>query len=339
MKLQIVLAACWTLLIGSSIVPSRVLAQNEILYAALHDENNLALVDVVQGKIIQRIQVGRDPDMIVLNADNTRLYVSNTGEITVSIVSLAGRNVTQVLRLPVNRRGIYAGPMTRTPDGSKIYVAERGENNEDLRIYVIDGMKELIVAQFEAGKNINSLSVSSDGRKLFVVNKGEGISVFDMETNQKIGSVEPLKGIAGDVTFCTCSPTGAYAYASYGPKNKVQIINTDTYKTEGEISMPKYKTGNQKDITFSPDGKYAYIITSKTNLKEVDGINVIETAKKEVVKIFNAGVVNRGMTCTADSKIFYCAADLLKWYKMLTLEHLQSISLRTTINGIAVVKQ
>ena len=312
-------------------------AQKQIVYAALHSENNVAVIDPEAGKIVQRIQVGREPDVVLLNSDNSRLYVSNTGDITVSIVSIAENRVAQVLRLPVNRRNIYAGTMARTPDGMKIFVAERAENNEDLRIYVIDTKKENIVAQFDAGKNINSLSVSHDGRKLFVVNKGTGIVVFDVETYKKVADVAPMKAAVENLFYCACSPTGPKAYVSYGPANKLQVVNTDTYKTEGEIPMPKYKTGQQRDIAFSPDGKYAFVINWKVDLKEVDGLNVVDVAKNEVVKIFNSGVVSRGMVMAPDNKTFYCAADLLKWYNMLTLEHIRSISLQTALAGIAVI--
>ena len=312
-------------------------AQKHTVYAVMHDENNLGIVDPASGKLIQRIQVGRDPDMILANADNSRLYVSNTGEITVSIVSVADAKVVQSLRLPVNRRNIYAGPMTRTPDGSKIFVAERGENNEELRIYEIDTKKELIVAQFEAGKNITDMAVSHDGSKLFVLNRGEGIRVFDQATHAHIGSVEILPGLATDLAGLACSPTETKGYLSFGTKNRIEAFSTDTYKLLKDMPVPKYHTGNQGGIVFSRDGKWAYVVNRKVSLKEVDGINVIDTQKDEIMKLFNSGVVPRGIMSAPSGDLCYIAAEELKWYDMSTLEHLRSISLRTSIYGILVV--
>ncbi len=314
-------------------------AQKAIVYAALFDEHNLAIVDPDAGRIIQRIQVGRGPDNVICTKGKSRLYISNTGEITVSIVSIPEKRVAQVLRLPVNRRNIYAGPMTMTPDGSQIFVAERAENNEELRIYVIDTKKENIVAQFDCGKNVNALSVSHDGRKLFVVNKSEGIQVFDVETRERIGMVELLKGAAQDLHFIACSPSEAKACITYGPQNKVQIISTETYKTESVVQVPKFKTGAQKDIFFSPNGAYAFIINHKVDLKEVDGINVLDMTKKEFIKIFNSGVVHRGQATTENGSVYYVAGPDLKWYNLLTLEHLKTVSLRTRIYGIAVIAE
>ncbi len=316
------------------------LAQTDLVYAALYEENNLGVVDPAQNKLIRRIQVGRNPDMVALNADNTKLYVSNTGEVTVSIVDLAESRVSQVLRLPVNRRNIWAGVLCRSHDGLRVYVAERSENNEELRVYVIDTQKELIIGQFDAGKNISAVSVSHDGKKIFVANKGEGVTAYDVETYAKLGSVTPIKGLAAKVTGMACNPTTARAYITYGDANRLQVVSTDDYKTVAEIPTPKYKTGTQKDVVMSHDGKYAFVINHKVDLqKEVDGINVLETSKNEYIKLFNSGVCDRGISVTSDGKTAYIAADMLKWYNLETLEHIRSISLRTVIHGIAVVRK
>ena len=312
-------------------------AQKHTVFAVLHDENNLGIVDPTSGKLVQRIQVGRDPDMIALNGDNTRLYVSNTGEISVSIVSIPDAKVVQSLRLPVNRRNIYAGPLTRLPDGSKIFVAERGENNEELRVYVIDTKKELIVSQFDAGKNVAALAVSHDGSRLFVLNKGEGVRVFDTQTLAQLGTVELLAGLAADVAGLACSPTEAKGYLSFGNKNRIEAFNTETYKSVKDIPVPKYNTGTQGDIVCSANGKWAYVVNRKVTLKEVDGVNVIDTQKDEIVKLFNSGVIHRGIMSAPSGDLCYIAAEELKWYNMSTLEHLRSISLRTPIYGIVVL--
>ncbi len=309
-----------------------------LVYAALPDEGNLAIVDPYAGKIIQRIQIGRVPDYVALNDDATKLYVSNTGDVTVSLVNLAEARVSQVFRLPTNRRGVYSGVLVKSWDGQKIFVAEHAEDPEEpLRIYVIDTKREIIVAKFDAGKKISALAVSNDNKKIFVVNQGEGVGVFDAETYQNIGKVEPLQKNVATIFSIGSSPAAPKAIITYGPANKVQVINTDTYKTEATIEMPKYKTGEQRDVFFGPDGKNAFVVNHKVAFKdEYDGINVIDLAKNEVIKIFNAGIVNRGMACTPDGKIFYCAALDLKWYNVPTLEHLRSISLRTKLAGIAI---
>jgi DNA-binding beta-propeller fold protein YncE len=322
----------------SLLLPKTAHSQRQLVYCALYDENNIGIVDPVAGKLVQRIQVGRNPDQVLLNSDRSKLYVSNTGEFTVSIVSIAENKVSQVLRLPVNRRNIYSGVMARTPDGMKIFVAERAEGDEDLRIYVVDTQKELIIGQFDAGKHIVSVAVSNDGKKLFVVNKGESIRVFDTDTYQATGTVELVKGCEADLTAIGTSPIAPKACVSYGKMNKAQLFNTDNLKTESVLDMPKYKTGIQGDVNFNPDGKYAFIFNSKTTLKEVDGVNVLDVAKNEFIKIFNSGVVDRGIATADDNNICYIAAqDLLKWYALSRLEHLKSISLRTQIHGIAVV--
>ncbi len=315
-------------------------AQKPYVYAALTDEGNIAIVDPGSSRLMQRIQVGRDPLDVVLNADKTRLYVSNTGDITVSIVDLAEGVVAQVLRLPVNRRGINAGVMIRNWEGTRIYVAERSDDpTRDLRVYVIDTQKENIIGQFDAGKNISAMAVSNDGVRLFVVNKGEGIRVYNTADYQPAGSVKLLPGHEASVWGIACSPTASQGYVSYGSANKIQVINTANSQQTGIIEVPKYHTGIQKRVVFSPDGKYAFVINHKDTFKEIDGINVIDASKNEIPKIFNSGVVLNGIAINHNNSIVYVASNDLKWYNLLTLEHIRSISLRTTIGGIVVVER
>ncbi len=315
-------------------------AQKPYVYAALTDEGNIAVVDPGSSRLVQRIQVGRDPLDVVLNADRSRLYVSNTGDITVSIVDLAEAREVQVLRLPVNRRGINAGVMIRNWEGTRVYVAERADDpSRDLRVYVIDTQKENVIAQFDAGKSISAMAMSDDGTKLFVVNKGEGIRVFGTEDNKQVGSVKLIPGNESTVWGIACSPTASLGYVTYGSANKIQVINTATNQQTGVIEVPKYHTGIQKRIVFSPDGKYAFVLNHKDTFKEIDGVNVIDASKNEITKIFNSGVVLHGIAVNHNNKVVYVASSDLKWYNMLTLEHIRSISLRTTIGGIVVVER
>jgi DNA-binding beta-propeller fold protein YncE len=313
-------------------------AQGYNVYAALYKENNLAIINPGMGKIIQRIQVGRNPDNIVFNADKTKLYVANTGEYSISIVDIATNLVEQVLRLPVNRRNIYTGTTAASPDASKLYVAERGDKPEPLRVYVIDMNLGKQVAQFNVGNNVNSMAVSSDGTKLFVVDKeSKAISVYSTDNYAVVGTVPLLKGLEAKALCIACSTIEQKAFISYGDENKIQIVNTADYKTLATIKMPKYKTGSQRDIIVGPKGKYAFIINDKSGYKDVDGILVLDIAKKEIIKIFNSGNVPRGMTVTDDGNTFYVASSMMKWYNLLTLEHLKSMSLQTEIRGIVLM--
>jgi YVTN family beta-propeller protein len=322
------------------LLPTRASAQKTYVYAALTDEGNIAKIDPAVNRLVQRIQVGREPVSVALNADKSRLYVANVGDITVSIVDLIEDRVAQVLRLPVNRRGIYTGALIRNWEGTRMYVAERSDvPDTDLRVYVIDTQRELVVGQFDAGKNITALAVTGDGTKLYVANAGNGISVFDTQNYERVTTIPAISGFAGTLTGVACSPTANLAYASYGPANKIQIIDTGNDQQSSILDMPKYHTGSQKDIVFAPDGRYAFVINHKNGFRDIEGINVIDAAKNEVIKIFNTGEVMKGIAINDNNNIAYIASRDLKWYSLVTLEHIRSISLRTALGGIAVVNR
>lgn len=306
------------------------------VYCALHDEGNLALVNPETGKILRRIQVGRNPDQILLSASGDKLYVANGGDITVSVVDLAKNAVVQSIRMPVKRRGLSTGAITLSPDGKMLFIAERANDELPCNVYMVETDKDMITGTITAGPKISSIAVSHDNARLFVVNEGVGISVFPTEDRAKQVAVEALSGIADRIYAVACSPVAPKAYVTYGPANKIQILNTSSLKTEGEIPMPKYHTGSQLDITFSHDGARAFVINKKVDLKDIDGINVVNVADNTVMKIFNAGDCNRGLCITGDNRSFFTGTSELKWYNLTTLEHIKSIALRTPIYGIAI---
>jgi YVTN family beta-propeller protein len=115
------------------------------------------------------IRVGSEPNKMVLSRDGSRLYVVNGDSDSVSGIDTAREKVVSTISL---RRPGYAytgaqpNSLDLSPDQKTLYVTLGGEN----AIAVIDLSQSRVVGRIPTAWYPNSVSVSKDGKKLYVVN-------------------------------------------------------------------------------------------------------------------------------------------------------------------------
>jgi YVTN family beta-propeller protein len=157
---------------------------------------SMAATDVVAfdaktGAIRKRIRVGVSPYELALAADGKRLFVSNWGEKTVSVVDVASEKVIKTI--PV---GFNPNDMLLTADG-RLFVACSNENT----VYVIDThtlevMQVISTALYPKapeGSTPNSLALDAKRKLLFVANADNNdVAVVDVKeraTSQVLGFI------------------------------------------------------------------------------------------------------------------------------------------------------
>ena len=64
--------------------------------------------------------VGLYPDGVAVTPDGTKVYVTNYGSNTVSVIDTATNTVTATVTVGTNPRGVAV-----SPDGKKVYVANQ----------------------------------------------------------------------------------------------------------------------------------------------------------------------------------------------------------------------
>ncbi|THD62151.1 alkaline phosphatase family protein [Phenylobacterium sp.] len=147
--------------------------------------------DARSGAIKRRVHVGVSPYELALAPDGKRLFVSNWGEKTVSVVDIASEKVIKTL--PV---GFNPNDMVLAADG-RLFVACSNENT----VYVIDTrtlevMQVISTALYPKapeGSTPNSLSLDAKRKLLFVANADNNdVAVVDIakrETSQVLGFI------------------------------------------------------------------------------------------------------------------------------------------------------
>jgi YVTN family beta-propeller protein len=115
------------------------------------------------------IKVGGEPNRMVLSADQLRLYVANGDLDEIEVIDTT-RDVVKS-RISVARPGYpYKGSspnsLALSPNGRRLYATLGGEN----AVAVIDVASERLLGRIPTGWYPSSVTVSADGKKLFVVN-------------------------------------------------------------------------------------------------------------------------------------------------------------------------
>lgn len=210
-------------------------------YVCLSIANNLAVVDLVSGTVLQQIRVGIAPWDVVLSPDGTTAYVSDwggrfpaAGDLTASsagtpvvvdergvgasgVVSLVNLGTgLETVQVPT---GLHPSDMELSSDGYTLYVANANSDT----VTVIDtqsaAVKETILVRpdssFPYGSAGNGLALSQDAKNLFLACGGNNaIALVELPSPQHTNSV--VQGFL---------PTDWYPGAVVTGGNELYLVN------------------------------------------------------------------------------------------------------------------
>ncbi|BCL39471.1 bifunctional YncE family protein/alkaline phosphatase family protein [Nostoc sp. MS1] len=137
-------------------------------YVTSQRDNEVLAVNINSGAIT-KIPVGDQPNKVLLSPDQNRLYVANGNSDSVSVIDTNSNKVVADISLsrPGDRyKGANSNSLALSPDGSQLYVTLGGEN----AIAVVNLRSGRVAGRIPTGWYPNSVSVSADGRNLYVVN-------------------------------------------------------------------------------------------------------------------------------------------------------------------------
>jgi len=219
--------------------------------------------------------------LLTFNCVAQTAYITNTGDITVSVINIATNNV--MATIPVG-----SGPfgVSVSPDGSKVYVA-----NFDGTVSVINTATNNVSATITVGTNPEGISVSPDGTKVYVANAGTNtVSVINITTNTVSATIPVGIGPTAFGNFISSYTTG-FASLIIEPENinlypnptsdKITISNNETSKEthvsiidiQGKLIMDnKFRNQNLLEFDVSGIAKGIYLVKVQTD-------NCVETKK------------------------------------------------------------
>lgn len=136
-----------------------------------------------------------------------------------------------------------------------------------------------------------SISVSPDGRTLYITNADNTVSVLHAATLQ----VQATIAVSDLPSFVAHSPDGSIVYVSCAD-GTVNVINSATLTVDASITVGS----NPQRIIFSPDGSKAYVANGTS-----DDVSVIDVLTSSVVATIAVGSHPNDLAISQDGSILF----------------------------------
>ncbi|MDQ6870768.1 MAG: SMP-30/gluconolactonase/LRE family protein [Gemmatimonadota bacterium] len=217
------------------------------LYTAENLGDSLAVIDLAQRRVVQRLGTERYPYGVAVAPDGT-VYTSAWGGWTVSIFSpRANGTLSENARV---RAGRHPSAIALNTSGSRLFVVSGSTD----KITVLDTRTRNVIATLNdaspagtgEGSTPNALALSADGTRLFVAEAdNNAVAVFDLAANTAGSS-----SATGNDALKGRVPAGWYPSAVAVDGNDILVVNG---KGRGTAPNPGQTQPDQRHVPHTPD--------------------------------------------------------------------------------------
>ncbi len=180
------------------------------------------------------ISVGTQPYGAGVNPTTNKIYVSNYGGNSVSVINGVTDTKIKDITVGTNPYGVGVNPNT-----NKIYVA----NFSDDKVTVINGATDTKIKDITVGTNPYGVGVNPNTNKIYVANQGSGtVSVINGTTDTVTGS--PIT-VSSQPVAVGVNTTTNKIYVTNGGSGHVSVINggTDAWIKDITVGTHPYDIG------------------------------------------------------------------------------------------------
>ena len=149
---------------------------NNIVYVSSERDREIDVVDMAAGTVTARIPVAGNPNRMVLNHAQTKLYITADNSDMLYVIDTASNAIIGQVRTTAPLGYIANGPtngaspnsVTLSPDESTAYVTNAAMN--DVAVIDVAGAAPVVTGLFPTGWEPTSVATSADGKTLYVIN-------------------------------------------------------------------------------------------------------------------------------------------------------------------------
>jgi len=184
--------------------------EGNLLFVINIDESKVLELDANTLKILKTYPTGKGPDGIGISANNTKLFVTNTGDGTISIIDIASKKTTEL------KTGGKPELVHPNHDNSLLFISNFLKN----KIHIVDSEKGEIIEEIENIQAPEEAVLSEDGNLLYVVS-------FELS---EVWVYDALNYEKKDIVYKTGSkpigvmPVGNKLYVSNYGDNTISVI-------------------------------------------------------------------------------------------------------------------
>ena len=249
---------------------------------------HIAVVNLATGEV-GRITHGKSSDALTLSTDEKTVYAFSLDGYSKEIDLVTGAQTDWKKHGKKHCGSNYA------PDGT-IWVSDMADGH----IYVYDPGSHKLVDSFPVSKSICGVNFSRDGKVAYISDMPGGfVSIVDVETKKVIGKIAHVGKF---LHRAEVNPAGTELWQSDGSElvggKAAGVGYTDGAAVPGSVAIVDLASGavkdriiiggNPHDVDFTPDGRYALVVTRQVPEREDSAIVVVDTHTKRVVNMYSA---------------------------------------------------
>jgi PQQ-dependent catabolism-associated beta-propeller protein len=224
--------------------------------------------------VVDKLDVGDDPEMFDISPDGRMLYASNEEDSAVTAYDLVARKKLFEVKVGGEPEGVKV-----SADGKTVYVASEVAS----MVHVIDVATRKIVRNIAVGKRPRRFLLTPT--QLWVSNElGASVSLIGLADNAVQGVIDfrPPGMRAEDVTpvGMALSGDGKTAYVGLGRANHVAVVDVASRQVRAYVLVGKRAWG----LALSRDGRRLYVANGMS-----DDLTIVDTAAMKAIKTVKAG--------------------------------------------------
>jgi YVTN family beta-propeller protein len=232
------------------------------------DSTVTALDTLVYKPVSDNVPAGSKPAGMVFSADGTRLYVANSGDGTVSVISVQPVAGTPTFSFTATGTVTVGGSpreLALSPDGRFLYVTvDNGTQNGQLAVLSLaDVPIPVLVDALTVGLAPRGVAVLPSGAMVFVANSADGtVSVVGRTKDNEHQLGQPITGV-GSATDVGVSGDGNVLLVTCPAANAVTAINV-VHPTAPRAQLVVGAAPQR--LVVLPSGAYAAVTSSDSNI-------------------------------------------------------------------------
>lgn len=246
--------------------------------------NSLMFVNPVSGQVETTVAVGNQPHELAVAPNGGKLYVSNVGENTVSVIDMKTRQHLRKISSPDFEfpHGIAFTPDSRTA----IITSERKR-----KILLVDTATDQVVRAVDTDQGGTHMAVmTASGRLVYVTNRESNtVSAYDLKSSKWERHIPVGKGGEG----LALSPDEKELWVGNRGEDTVTVVDL-----EKGIPAATLKSGRGPiRVAFTPDGRSVFVSNGTSR-----DITVYDRSSRTVTKTIPVGGSPAGLAASPDGR-------------------------------------
>jgi len=232
--------------------------------------DGIAVIDTVSRALTRVLPGGSDPEQFDINADQTRLYVSNEDSDQASIVDIVSGEVVKTIAVGREPEGVKL-----SQDGTQFYVT----NESDHDVAIVDADTGEVLSKVKVGLRPRDVIFSADNTRAYVsAELGYSVAVIDVVNRSLITNIQMPEG--SFAMGLALSPDNETLYVANGRATTVVKVDLTTNAVVGSVTAGVRPWG----LAITGDGKFLYTANGPSN-----DVTVIDSTTFTVIATIAAG--------------------------------------------------